>query len=191
MILQADRYAKDKGRVFYKARTIAGADPASFVLLKERDYAKDKRHVYITTLPVRGADPATFVVVEPPYGRDAKRMYNGTVAMDVADIAHFEPVPGESVPGTWMTSYDKNGFLFNYGEAFADLEITQQNPVMVGGPWARDGKFYYFGPARVEGADYASFKVLSSFEARDAKRKYMWSFPEAELAERRKRYQYQ
>lgn len=192
-VIQPGKYAKDRRRVYYEAQPIVGADPATFSVLKEWGYAKDKAHVFIMTIPIRGADPSTFVVIQPPYGRDAKRAYNGTVPMNVADLAHFEPLPCNPSCG-WGTHYTSDAFLFDFGDSFASLEISQTNPVITGGAgagWARDGQYYYFGPARVEGADYASFRVINSFESADARRKYVFSFPESELVERRKRYLHQ
>jgi hypothetical protein len=191
-VIQPGKYAKDSKRVYYGARPIVGADPSTFSVLKEWGYAKDKAHVFIMTIPIRGADPSTFVVIQPPYGRDAKRAYNGTVPMDVADLAHFEPLPCDPDCG-WGTHYGSEGFLFDFGEAFANLEISQTNPVITGSGagWARDGTYYYYGPARVEGADYASFRIINSFESADAHRKYTFSFPASELLERRKRYLHQ
>ena len=78
--------------------------------------------------------------------------------------------------------------MFDYGEAFAGLDISQRNPVITGQGWARDGTFYYFGPARMEGIDYPSFRILSPFQSADAHRKYAWTFPDSELAQRRKRF---
>ncbi|MFO1096164.1 MAG: DKNYY domain-containing protein [Planctomycetaceae bacterium] len=37
---------------------------------------------------------------------------------------------------------------------------------------ARDGEFYYRGPERVEGADYASFQPIHDFAAADKNRRY-------------------
>ena len=189
-VIQAGKYAKDKDRVFYEAQPIPGADPATFRLFDPFPYAKDKAHVFIMTATIRGADPSTFAIIHTPYGRDAKHIYDGTLPMDVADMTHFEPLLCEPLCNGWSTLFDGQQLGFEFGEAFTKIEASQQNPIVLGaGPgWARDGKYYYCGPARVEGIDYSSFKPTSPFEAKDAHRKYVWTFPESELPERRKRY---
>ena len=87
-----------------------------------------------------------------------------------------------------MTCFDKGSFLFDYGESFSKLEISSRQPVVVGSGWGRDGKYYYHGPGRVEGADYATFKIIDSIEAADKDRKFMNVFPEDELPARRERF---
>lgn len=185
-VIKKGEYAKDKSRVYHEATVIKDADPASFRLLSEPGYTRDRKHVFVMDHPIRGVDASTFVVLKAPFGRDAVRVYCGTVPIPMADRARFEPVRAE---GGWGTSYSKPDFLFTYGDAFADLDISTENPVVTGSmwQWARDGRFYYYGPARVEGADYASFKILSPFQAMDAKRRYAFSFPESELPARRER----
>lgn len=180
-------YGRDKNRVFYVLEEVKGADPESFRILSDEGYAADNAHVFLYEQLIAGADPVTFKIIKTPYGRDTKRVYCGSVAMDVDDINRFEPIQCEE--GRWSGADDKNEFLFEYGESFKDLKISKDNPIThVGNGWARDGKYYYYGPGRVQGADYATFQIINSVSSRDKDREYFMVFPRGELEERRKRF---
>ena len=177
-------YAKDKDRVFYQNRTIDGADPSTFEVINKDNFSKDGTHVYFREHEIIGADPASFRVLQLPYSRDAKRVYCGTVPME-ADVDAFEPVEWY---GLWVTEYDKHNSLFEHGESFDKLDISRERPAVTGWGGGRDGKYYYCGPGRVDGADYASFKMVSQSEASDQDRRYVNVFPAEQLPERRKRF---
>lgn len=177
------RYAKDKNTVFFRGRVIQEADPASFELLSEIDYAKDNYHVFIQDHQVRGADPGSFKVIRHPYGRDAARAYCGTVPMNVAHLEKFEPVPVH-LDGGWVIEFDKKSFVRVWGDDFAGLDVSKERPVVVSNSWARDGEQYYHGPARVAGADYATFTVKSSLFAADKNTEFTGAFTKAARAER-------
>lgn len=131
-ILGDEDYAKDSRRVFYRGRVIKDADPSTFEILLDTtyaNYAKDKTHVYLEGYPVFGADPATFRVIKTPYGRDATTVYCGTVPMNVANAADFEPVRCST---TWSTTPHKKYAVVAYGDLCADLEITPETPAITG-----------------------------------------------------------
>jgi DKNYY family len=159
--------------------------PQKFQLLGEDDYGNDSKHVFIMKHKISEADPASFKVLQKPYSRDSKHVYCGNVALRDVDVEAFEPVKCYAL---WVTAYEKNHFLFEYGDSFEKLEITKDHPVIVGQGWGRDGKHYYHGPGKVEGADYASFTIISQSKASDKDRKYFHVFPEEQLTERRKRF---
>ncbi len=184
-VLKDPQYAKDKDRVFYRFRTIDAADPATFQVINDDKFAKDKKHVFIMTHRIPEADPASFKVLKRPYSRDGVRVYCGMVALQNVNVEAFEPV---ECYGGWQTILDKGTFLFEFGEAFDKLEISQKHPVLTGEGWGRDGKYYYHGPGRVEGADYATFRIDSEYRASDKNRKYWHVFPEEQSLERRKRF---
>ncbi len=185
VVLDNNRYAKDKHRVFLESATIDGADPSTFQLLDANCYAKDKSHVYLRKYRIPDADPDSFRVLAGPYSRDACRVYCGNVPMDMADVDAFEVVKDW---GLMVTSNDKSDFLFHYGEAFKDIEVSIDHPALTGECWARDGKYWYYGPGRIEGADYNSFKVNDRLgQASDKNRKYVNVFPEEELPARQRR----
>jgi hypothetical protein len=121
---------------------------------------------------VVGADPASFKVIGYGYGRDAKRVYCGTVPMAVEMPDDFE-ILSKGEPGS---TNDRATFLRLFGQAFAHLEISKYHPVQTCEAWGRDGKHYYHGPSRVEGADYESFRIIDKFNAADKNRKYWRSF---------------
>jgi len=183
-VMKKGKYAKDKDRVYYRWVEIPGADPATFELLDDEDYAKDKEHVYYRQFQVIQADPATFRVIETPYGKDTADAYCGTVPMDVHNVDDFELV--SEVRGISECSH-RETFLRLYGDQLADLEISPDHPVVVADAWSRDGQHYYHGPSRVEGADYASFRIGEHGSASDKHRAYYRSFTADEWQERRAR----
>lgn len=174
-ILEDIRYAKDKYHVFRRWEVIQGADPATFELLPTTDYSKDKSHVFLETHQVHGADPSSFTLINYRFGRDAKRVYCGTVPMAVENIANFEIVVENTSIGA---TADRDYFLSKYGEEFAHVEVSPEHPVYTSDAWSRDGKHYYYGPARVVDADYESFQIVDWISAFDKNRKYRGAIPE-------------
>jgi hypothetical protein len=178
------RYEQVDGEWSYVARTFAGsrvtrlgADNDTFTVLPgdQGPYAKDSARVYLMQYTIAGADPRTFTLLKGPYSRDKERVYCGTVAMAVKNPAAFEVVFAKD---GWSIIYDKEHFLTFYGKSFAALPVSYENPVVVGRGWGRDGIAYYYGPARVEGAHYATFRVINEHSAEDAHRQYWGPFPE-------------
>jgi DKNYY family len=158
--------------------TKLGADNASFEVLPDGkgDYAKDKNRVFLQKFVIVGVDPATFVLLKGFYSKDKSRMYCGTVPMQVSGPGAFEVVN----EGTGLEIiYDHEHFVWVYGKPFESIPVSQETPAVVGSySWGRDGTSYYFGPARVEGADYATFRVIGFSSAEDRNRKYRGPFPE-------------
>jgi hypothetical protein len=157
-------FAKDADRVFYKRFVVEGADPSTFEVLDREGFAKDKSHVYLMQYKVRDADAESFQVLEWPYARDSKNVFCGNVKMIVADVKKFEPV---KCYGGVTSIYGPEGFMEEFGKDFDYVTATQSEPAIVSTGWARDGVHYYYGPARVKGADYKSFRVLDKNTGRD------------------------
>lgn len=166
-------YAKGKDHVFYKGRVLKDADPTTFQLLADNHgwrFAKDKSHAFIDGWLVDGADGATFSVINGPYCRDASGIYCGTVPVDVAHIDKFEVTVADAGRQMGMLQYEP--YLFQYGDAYtkyidgpgrwvpgSNWNNDRQMGLTPAKAWARDGQYYYCGPARVEGVDYASFHI--------------------------------
>jgi hypothetical protein len=154
-----------------------GADAASFSIVPEgRGYfAKDNTHVWMQQHIIPGADPRTFTPIRWFYTKDRVNVYSGTVTIPGADPATFEVLSGGSA---LETSYDKEGFADWYGKGFESVEISRERPAVVAIGWARDKNTYFYGPTRVEGADYETFKVIDAFTAADKNRRYHGAKPE-------------
>lgn len=192
MVREAD-YDITRSEVTYLNRKIADADPSTFLVLPEVEFAKDIAHVYVLGHVIPAADPQTFQVIKGPFSRDATTFFCGNIAMEVRNIDTFEVVDWK---GMWRECLDRGMFLFDYGETFRNVEIDQHNPAVVGKAWARDGEFYYCGPARIEDADYETFQIYEGpplqvdeyYSAQDKNRKYFMSFPIEQLPDRRRQY---
>ena len=101
-IVLNDAFAKDSLYVYYKEKSIAGADVASFTALDEW-YAKDKNRVYYCNesrdgrnyymtkyqeiAVVEKADPASFTLIEASYAKDNTHGFYAGRAFAVKDIA--------------------------------------------------------------------------------------------------------
>ncbi len=143
-------------KVTYRGRNIAGADPATFrVFDGEVDYAKDAQHVYVLGHSILGADPTTFKVLDGLYARDKSNIYNGNVVMKVENIGTFELVRAS-------TAWEMD---------------NAEPPNITGGGWARDGKHWYYGPAKIKGVDYDSFRPVDDFYAEDKNQEYTGKYP--------------
>ena len=150
--------------IYEGSHVLATADSATFESLADAEYGKDGHAVYILGHTIPGADPKSFRVIRSPYSRDNRRVYCGNVPMDVADLDSFELVR-ES--WTWGTAFMKESFCLEFGNAFDAIEVSDESPAVVGHAWASDGQFYYYGPARVQGADYETFEVIDDQTAKD------------------------
>ena len=157
------------GKVTFGGLALAGADPATFKVLAEVDYATDARHVYVRGFEIRGADANSFRVITGPYARDQSRLYCGNVPMKVADIDRFQVIRDS---GSWQTTFVKTGLARRYGDVFDSIEVDRDRPAVVGEAWGRDGKNCFYGPAIIEGADYATFKPIGFSYAEDKTRGY-------------------
>lgn len=94
--------AADGSRVIYQLRTIEGADPETFQIIKssEFEYYKDKDFVFFGDKKIEGADPNTFELIlihtsgRPPesggYARDKNSVYYLGKKLKDADINTFE-----------------------------------------------------------------------------------------------------
>ncbi|MBA4016517.1 MAG: hypothetical protein C0483_04960 [Pirellula sp.] len=175
-------YAKDKQTVWYSGTRVRDIDAASFVALPGETFGRDNLHVFIRGHVIPGADPDTYAVIGGPYGRDKSSVFCGNVKMRVQNINLFEVV----VVGLWTEEYDKEHFVLAYGDEFADLEVSRDNPAVLACAWGRDGTNYYCGPARLKGADYQTLKVddLGFGSAQDRNRKYIQAFSEDEYHQR-------
>src|SRR5262249_12229577 len=151
-------YAKDKSSVFHREDRIDGADAATFSLMSNPIYGKDANHVYCDGVIVRGANAAAFQLIQWPYARDDAHIFCGTFPMAVHRPEAFEVVM-EASDIHWTADAAALAAKDAFG---AVVHVDTNAPAVIGAGWARDGVGYYSGPHEVEGADYASFKVLDS-----------------------------
>jgi hypothetical protein len=104
-------YTKDSEYVYYGNTIVSGADPNTFVLLKDAqggptDFAKDKNHVYDAYVGdvIQGADPNTFVPVDDIwYGKDENSVYS--LKSNTVDDTGYFSIPGAD-PSTFTVVAD-------------------------------------------------------------------------------------
>ena len=155
-VLESD-FACDEHKVFWKGRLILGAAPFSFEIISPSDYvpfSKDCDSVFIRGFEISGADPATFRIVEGAYSADSSNIYCGTTPINGADLNSFQ-------------------VIYNAGIKRCDEELAESYfgvPIdtdVFAMAWSRDAENYYYGPVKVQDADYPTFKVLNAYEAED------------------------
>ncbi len=99
-VLENEKFAKDRKKVYLMGKEIEDADPETFQIITDDGYmryAKDKNFVYIYLedggiMKVFGADPETFEVLEYPYSKDKNDAYNGCLPLYVDDVTKFEVI---------------------------------------------------------------------------------------------------
>jgi hypothetical protein len=76
-------------------------------------------------------------------------------------------------PSGWGEMENKKFFIDYYGPGFADLEVSESHPAIFSRcAWSRDAKHYYYDVARVEGADYDTFRPIDKWLAKDKGHEY-------------------
>jgi hypothetical protein len=179
-------YAKDKSHVFLGSRVIRDADPATFAFVPgtRGHFATDKSRVFVQGYVIPGADPQTFRIIRGVYGRDKRKIYCGNVPMQVANPGDFEVARSDAE--VWREYTNPAQFHFHFGEKI-DAVVSKESPAVLKAHWGRDGAFYYYGPAQVEGADYASFEIQDFNSAKDKNEVFWGAFPRRLSTERNER----
>lgn len=96
VLKQNKNFATDKYSAYFRGRKISHATSDDFVPLTDDayGYAKDNYRVFFDNEVILTADPETFEVLEFPYSRDKKDVYNGTLPMnlDKNDVGAFKVI---------------------------------------------------------------------------------------------------
>ncbi len=176
VVLEDPQYAKDSSHVFFKGGLIRNADPTSFVVLpvvvgqSRRLFAKDRYHVFLNGFEIFGAAPDSYEVIKPPFGRDKRQVYCGTIPVLEADPATFQLTRTTS---RWTTTSNKEFFIEFHGSAFNIFDISETHPAITsGGTWSKDATHHFFDAAIVEGADYDTFQPIDDWYGRDKDHDY-------------------
>ena len=142
-IFQQKGYAKNATDVFHNGGRISDADPATFQMLANReDLAKDAKRVYRDGGVIQGADPATFALTA---------MYD--LSKDAKDYyLRLKPLHVKDMA------------------SFQVLEPQQWHTDNL--IWARERDQFFVREQATPIADGASFQVIQSCYAKDAKQVY-------------------
>ncbi|MBQ2326977.1 MAG: DKNYY domain-containing protein [Clostridia bacterium] len=160
-VLENEKFAVDKRKVFLMGDEIEGADPKTFEIISDEGnmrYAKDKDSVYIylkdgEIMEVFGADPKTFEVLAFPYAKDKDDAYNGCLPLFVDDVSKFEVV--ESGEGWICISFPESFFT----TAINTKEVAEYNKEKYG---FIDSAVIYSeeGKAKTEKLVYEGYRVV-------------------------------
>ena len=181
-------YGKDAKRVYYGAKVIPGAVPATF---KDLGWplASDVVHVYYEDRVIEGADPATFGAIEGCMSRyrDRSHVYARDKIIEGADPATYEPVGdgrlGRDKNDYYLRNnddYDNGEFALHVCDMVSFKLLIPAEPPQRNSPWedlwsviwARDNQCFYVGDKVIPIADPATFQNLGQGYAKDAKNVY-------------------
>ncbi|QTD36368.1 DKNYY domain-containing protein [Polaribacter batillariae] len=126
-ILNYQEYAKDKNNVYWRGVKISNADPETFNVITDNGYSKDENNVYLDNDIVIFANPNTFEVMQWPYSKDDKRIFNGNLPMEVDNIQDFEITKS----GGGKSSSTK-AFFIEWNEEYKWLDTLNINGIIVG-----------------------------------------------------------
>ena len=89
-------------------------------------YSKDKNYVYVNNDIIIFADPNTFEIIEYPYSKDKKRIFNGNLPMEVNNIKEFEVTKRGS-----LTESSVKSFFIEWNKDFQWLDTICVNGIIV------------------------------------------------------------
>lgn len=146
LMVHAQKYEIDRGRVFYGDQIIMHADAKSFVDLGS-GYAKDRMNVYMDGRVLENVDPSTFRLKEHSSWR-----HHG----------HWE----RNDPAPEHRGYYKTQFNVYYGDK--KIDAMASTFVELGEGYAKDSfNVYYFGE-KLKGCMAANFQILEGGYAKDS-----------------------
>lgn len=154
-----DVFARDLNTVFFRGRTLNGANPSTFRIVTKRNgtyYSTDSNAVFCDEFRLSGSDPSTFHFVEE-YAVDSGQVYRGCKLMPMADARSFHK------HGRYWVDLNH---VFRLYEPVVDLDpnaLVQDS----GGVWAHDDKLICVGTTCIRPDDIASFRVIQGTYARD------------------------
>ncbi|WP_397383832.1 DKNYY domain-containing protein [Prosthecobacter sp.] len=151
-------------------------DEHGFQILQPEGYAKNTQDVFHGGAKVDGADAATFQLLEKQGGlaKDAKRVYDRGAVIEGADPASFERTGMEGL------GRDKKDYYLGtkplHVRDMASFKVLDANACGKDDKiWARDSLDYYVSRVATPIADPATFQVIQSWYAKDARQVYFGS----------------
>ncbi len=181
-------YGRDAKHVYYEAKVMPGADPATF---KDLGWpmAADAVQVYYEGRAIVGADPVTFMAVEGGVSRyrDKNHVYARDKVIEGADPATYVPVGDGRLGRDKNDYYVRNNDDYDNGEFALHIRdmasfklLIPAVPPQRNSPWedlwafiwARDNQCFYVGDKVITIADPATFQNLGQGYAMDAKQVY-------------------
>ncbi|MFZ2522504.1 MAG: DKNYY domain-containing protein [Minisyncoccia bacterium] len=90
-IIVKDHFSKDKNHAYYGTMTITNADPKTFEVIKDSVYSKDSKHVFYEDTIISKADPVTFVLLNDPHSYPTYAKDKNHVYMQASIILDADP----------------------------------------------------------------------------------------------------
>ena len=136
VVLENEKYAKDKNSVYFIGRTIEFAEPNSFEIINDNGYSKDSKNVYLDRDIIINSDPKTFSILDWPYSKDRMNVFCGNLPLMISDPNGFEVTKIGSGRTTtlkshfieinpdyfWLDTINVNGIITGEGEGETQTE---------------------------------------------------------------------
>lgn len=163
-------YGKDKARVYYGPELIAGANPATFRILPEEDYSTDGVSVFYQARRLERADPATIDFSGRPFVTDRTGVFFKSERMSgaVAPVSRLEPGDyARDAAGAvfYLQHLVENGDPI---QRYVRLDLCDPPTFeILGGGFAADSKCVHFESKQMPQVDRATFELLGMSWAKD------------------------
>jgi hypothetical protein len=157
------------------------------VLTDNGAYSADDARVYWYGVELKGADPKSFLIIKEPYGVDKERVYVGTAPIKVSSLKDFEVlrVDGVNLPvnpqmNELVLQADKKSFISGWsrdGESYywgaVKIDGADYDSLEILNDWhAKDRSRVYYKGEPIPGVDAASFVVTGEGVIRGQDKKY-------------------
>lgn len=179
LAVQNGGYRVENCAVYWRDKLLTRADAGTFSV-RHFWWGTDSRRVFACDKWVRAADAATFESLNFAFARDADNVYDRTGraipgadagAIRVLDAGVSRDANGYPAGG----GYAADSVTVFYAEHHAQTLRPPADPKtfrLLGGGYAGDGEYIYFGALNIRGADPGTFHVLSRRFARDGRHVY-------------------
>ena len=127
VVLENEKYAKDKNNVYFMGRTIEFAEPNTFEIINDNGYSKDSKNVYLELDIIINSDPKTFIILDWPYSKDGMNVFCGNLPLKISDPNGFEVTK----IGSSRTVFLKSHFIEINSDYFW-LDSINVNRIIIG-----------------------------------------------------------
>ena len=157
----SDSHSKDKNQVYFRHRSIPGADPITFKI-RGQFYGVDHTNVYYYWRVVIGADVGSFKALAFEYGQDKNHHYFNELVIADVDNKSFVPLSD-------YHSKDKNQVYYKTKVIFKADPKTFQS---LNAAYGKDQNFVYLETSQIPEADPETFSFLGGRHSKDQKQVY-------------------
>lgn len=148
-VFDKNGYAKDAQAVFFRGRTVEGANAATFEAISDL-YGKDARRVYYQGRVIPGAEPGSFRAFNVQWGQDVHDVYFQDRPLQACDPGTFE-----LLKDGWQVD---SQCAYREGRRAPDADAASFEVINY---WFAKDRYQVYDniPRVIPGADAATFKL--------------------------------